>query len=69
MSRLLCHTDERNVITFLLECLAEEEVNVSSLDEDVKQCVLLVNQHTQRMQQLRSALEALGVETTKPQSV
>jgi len=59
---------EINVKTLLLKLLTREESNVVTAKERVAQCSAAIEYHKERVQKLRAALEALGVDAENSQS-
>ena len=53
---------ERNIETLLLNLLLNEETNVATTEQEVKRYQVSVESHKNRIQRIRAALKALGVE-------
>lgn len=62
MSIHLGDENEINVTTILLETLAIEEANVATFEREVERCFEIVEYQKEKVQRIRDALQALGVE-------
>ncbi len=50
------------VTTLLLNQLVEEEVSLNAASQQLGKCVASAQHHSERVQQLKDALKALGIE-------
>ncbi len=60
---------QADVATVMLDILASEEINVTTAAEELKQAKLDYEDAKRRIQALRTALAALGIENTSAMPV